>query len=322
MKFIKHSHTDIISSQIALGTDSLGTYIDESDSKLILNEYTNLGGNLIDTASVYADWEKGEKSRSEKVIGRWMKEKNNRHNIIISTKGGHHDLKTGHSRLSSEDITKDINASLENLKTDYIDFYFLHRDDKSIPVPEIADTLVSLVRSGKARYIGLSNWSTERLEEADKYCSEHGIAIAASQIQFGLACPNIGNIDPTLEIMKKNEFDYYSKKDISLFAFSAQSKGYFSKLYNKLPLSPKAEERYKNEKSEYVYNKLLCICNEYNIDMAQAVIAVLLANDEFCTIPIVGCKSTEQIASSLSGCNTEIDPLTAKNIIHAGLYSA
>lgn len=322
MRYVTHPNTDITSSRIALGTDRLGSHLDKRQSQAVLDEFCFLGGNLIDTAAVYGDWDVDEKSVSEKTIGVWMMEKKNRSELVISTKGGHHDLLTGKSRLSREEIISDINSSLKNLGTDYVDFYFLHRDDKTLEVPYIIDTLLEILKDGKARAVGLSNWSAERFEEADSYCRSCGAALAASQIQFGLACPNISLIDPTLDIMKKAEFEYYSKKNVSLFAYSSQSKGYFSKLYHNMPLSEKAETRYKNEKSEKVYNMLLEICHETNVDIASVVVSVLLNNPAFCTIPIVGCKNAEQIRTSLMGADLKIGTKTVLEVINAGLYSA
>ncbi len=322
MKYITHPNTDITSSQIALGTDRMGTHLSADDSFAVLDEFYHLGGNLIDTAAVYGNWDGGESSLSEKTIGKWIKDKNIRSKLFISTKGGHHDLNTLKSRLSRDEILSDINSSLKNLGTDYVDFYFLHRDDKSIPIPEIMDTMLLILKEGKSRTIGLSNWSTERFEEADEYCRKHGAAVVSSQIQFGLACPNIDVIEPGLEIMKNSEFEYYSKKDISLFAFSAQSKGYFSKIFSGRELSDKARVRYKNEKSENVYNMLADICRKTGCDISSLTVSLLLNNPSFCTVPIVGCKNPEQIRTSLGGADLKISSEISLEVIKSGLYSA
>ena len=141
MKYIKLDGTDIKVSKLALGTDSMGEPMTEETSREVLDSFTEAGGTLIDTALSYNDWAPGEKSRSEKIIGRWLKARSNRHDLIISTKGGHPPM--GHmdiSRLSEKEIMSDIEQSLSNLGTDYVDIYFLHRDNENLPVAPIMET--------------------------------------------------------------------------------------------------------------------------------------------------------------------------------------
>ena len=266
MKYIKLDGTDIKVSKLALGTDSMGEPMTEETSREVLDSFTEAGGTLIDTALSYNDWAPGEKSRSEKIIGRWLKTRGNRHDLIISTKGGHPPM--GHmdiSRLSEKEIMSDIEQSLSNLGTDYVDIYFLHRDNEDLPVAPIMETLDKLVKSGKTRSVGLSNWSPRRVKEAAEYCKFHKLApITSSQIQFGLARPNIHLIDPTLSIMDKESFEFYKKENFNVFAFSAQSKGYFSKLDTGAKLSPKAAERYDNPQSRKIFDLLKKISINYD----------------------------------------------------------
>ena len=143
MKYVTLNHTNDKISVVALGTDVYGTALETDKAIELLDEYTFLGGNVIDTASVYG----GEDDNvSEKTIGKWMREKKNRQKLFISTKGAHPKVATMNiSRLSKAEIEHDINLSLRNLSTDYIDIYWLHRDDESLCVDEIMDTLAGLV---------------------------------------------------------------------------------------------------------------------------------------------------------------------------------
>ena len=121
-----------------------------------LDKYVELGGWCIDTARVYCDWLENGHDSSEGVIGRWLKARNNRDKICIATKGGHPEM--GHmdeSRLSREELTKDLEASLRVLGVDYVDIYFLHRDDPKIPVEEIMPVLNDFYESGKIHFIGV-----------------------------------------------------------------------------------------------------------------------------------------------------------------------
>ena len=238
-------------------------------------------------------------------IGKWLKKKNNRHNLIISTKGGHPNLDTMNiSRLSHDELHSDLESSLKNLGTDYIDIYWLHRDDINVPVIEIANTLNEFVKSGKVRYIGLSNWTAERIDEFNRYALKNNLAPAvASQIQYSIAEPNYEINDPTLVIMNDTEYKYYKKHDMCVFAFASQAKGFFSKIDKGgiSNLSEKARIRYLNEKSLKTYEEIKKLSEETGYSVGKLVIAKLTNNHDFLTIPIVGCKNTIQLKESLEG---------------------
>lgn len=198
-----------------------------------LDKYVELGGWCIDTARVYCDWLENGHNSSEGVIGRWLKARNNRDKICIATKGGHPEM--GHmdkSRLSREELTKDLEASLRVLGVDYVDIYFLHRDDPKIPVEEIMPVLNDFYESGRIHFIGVSNWTTQRIEEANKFAEENGMEpIRISQINYSLAHSSVETFgDNTLVCMDTNEFRWYKKHDFPVMAFSPQAKGFFAKL--------------------------------------------------------------------------------------------
>ena len=135
MKRVMLTNTQISVSPLCIGTVSYGTSIDSKDAKSQLDRFVELGGNFIDTAHVYGDWVPGPRGKSERIIGEWLNETGLCHDIIISTKGAHHDISNPSiSRVTPEDIEKDLDESLEFLNTDYIDLYFLHRDNPSVPV--------------------------------------------------------------------------------------------------------------------------------------------------------------------------------------------
>ena len=136
------------------------------------------------------------------------------------------------SRLSMEELTKDLEASLRVLGVDYVDIYFLHRDDPKIPVDEIMPVLNDFYESGKIHFIGVSNWTTQRIEEANKFAEENGMEpIRISQINYSLAHSSVETFgDNTLVCMDTKEFRWYKKHDFPVMAFSPQAKGFFAKL--------------------------------------------------------------------------------------------
>lgn len=315
MNYIQLNGTDINVSKVALGTATFGKDADEKTSFAVMDRFVYNGGNLIDTAVMYADWLPGEKSASEKTIGKWMDERQNRHDIVISTKGGHPQWdRMEISRLNEEDILSDINKSLSNLRTDYIDVYFLHRDDVSKPVGEIMETLNKIVTSGKARSIGLSNWSTERLAEATAYCREHNLAsVTSSQIQFGIAHPNPDKIDPTTEYMDKEAFEFYSRNEFNLFSFSSQSGGYF--FVCDAEGNPKENPYYDNPKSREKFYKAKEICEKYSCSVGAVIVSALSSNPHFKTIPIIGCMTEAQVDDSMSGLKVKMNDEDVKSLI-------
>ena len=175
---------------LAFGTASFEKQDNDEEYFPFLDTYVKLGGNCIDTARTYCSWLEGGDGSSEKTIGRWLTARNNRKDVVIVTKGGHHAWVDGErvSRLTREELEKDLQASLDALQTDYIDIYLLHRDDESTPVEEIMPVLDDFVKSGKVHFIGASNWKTERIEKANDFAVKNGMEpFRISQIYYSLA---------------------------------------------------------------------------------------------------------------------------------------
>jgi aryl-alcohol dehydrogenase-like predicted oxidoreductase len=159
----KLGNSDLLVAPIAFGGNVFGWTIDEPTSFGILDQFT--GFNLIDTANVYSRWKPGNQGgESETIIGNWLAERNNRQQVIIATKVGA-DLGSGMD-LGKANILKQVDASLKRLQTDYIDLYFSHYDDTKTPVQETLEAYEELVKSGKVRWIGASNFSAKRLRES------------------------------------------------------------------------------------------------------------------------------------------------------------
>lgn len=308
MKNIKLKNTDLTVSNIAMGTDSLGSLVNKKDSFELLDCYADCGGNIIDTAEGYASWVDGGEHASENVIGEWLATRKNRGSMVISTKGAYYKYGAKH-RLTEKDIFSDLDGSLDRLKTDYIDIYWLHRDSSEVTVEEIMDILAKAVKQGKVRYIGLSNWSYKRIEEANIYAKNMDMPqVIASQIQYSAAHPNIENNEPDLVIMNDEEYEYFKNHDLSVFAFASQAKGFFSKYLKggREALSPKAYARYYNEETLNRFKRLDKIRKEHDCSIGAGAIAAICNNYDFDTIPIIGCKNTEQLKDSLSGGNINL----------------
>jgi aryl-alcohol dehydrogenase-like predicted oxidoreductase len=160
----------------AFGGNVFGWTIDEKESFKILDGFIDAGLDFIDTADVYSSWVPGNKGgESETIIGDWLRQSGKRDKVIIATKVGK-PMGEGKKGLSRKYITQAVEESLKRLQTDYIDLYQSHDDDKDTPLLETLETFSDLIKQGKVRAIGASNYSGERLKEALQVSKDHNLA--------------------------------------------------------------------------------------------------------------------------------------------------
>jgi aryl-alcohol dehydrogenase-like predicted oxidoreductase len=168
------SHTDLEVFPLSLGGNVFGWTTNEEQSFAVLDGYAAAGGNFIDTADMYSSWAPGNSGgESETIIGRWMKARENRSNLVIATKVGKLPRRQG---LSAKTIQKAAEDSLKRLQTDYIDLYYAHEDDRGTPLTATLAAFDTLVRDGKVRYIAASNYDAPRLREALQTSRKEGLA--------------------------------------------------------------------------------------------------------------------------------------------------
>jgi aryl-alcohol dehydrogenase-like predicted oxidoreductase len=165
--------SDLLVAPLAFGGNVFGWTIDERTSFSILDAFVEKGFNLVDTADVYSRWA-GHAGISETIIGKWMKQRNNREKIVLATKVGM-DLGEGKKGLSKKYILSAVEDSLKRLQTDHIDLYQSHKDDESVPVEETLAAYGTLIKQGKVRYIGASNFSSARLRESAECSAKNGL---------------------------------------------------------------------------------------------------------------------------------------------------
>ncbi|MCH5676962.1 aldo/keto reductase [Streptomyces gilvus] len=159
---------------LSLGGNVFGWTADEATSFAVLDAYAAAGGNFVDTADGYSAWVPGHQGgESETIIGKWVKARGNRSDVVIATKVSQHPEYQG---LSAVNIKAAADASLRRLDTDYIDLYYTHFDKPEIPVEEIIGALDELVTAGKVRAIGASNISAERLAASLEFSDREGLA--------------------------------------------------------------------------------------------------------------------------------------------------
>jgi aryl-alcohol dehydrogenase-like predicted oxidoreductase len=211
-------------SQIVMGTMIVGLKNYE-DSTALLDNAISLGVNTFDIAWVYGGGD------SERAIGQWMRERGNREQVFIITKGAHHNR--DRARVTPYDITADLMDSLARLQTDYIDLYLLHRDDTDKAVGPIMDVLNEHQKAGRIRAFGGSNWTHTRIAEANAYASANKLLpMTASSPNFGL-CEQLddpwgpGCVTISGDIGAEGR-KFYQETGIPVFAYSSLGHGMMS----------------------------------------------------------------------------------------------
>jgi aryl-alcohol dehydrogenase-like predicted oxidoreductase len=182
---IRINNTDLDVFPLALGGNVFGWTSDEDQSFAVLDAYARAGGNFIDTADGYSAWVPGNSGgESETIIGRWMATRGNRDQIVVATKVSTHPEAKGLSRAT---VRRAIDASLRRLQTDHVDLYYAHFDDPNTPLEETVSAFGELVRAGKVRYIAVSNYTAQRVEEWLKITEAEGLPrIVAQQPHYNL----------------------------------------------------------------------------------------------------------------------------------------
>jgi aryl-alcohol dehydrogenase-like predicted oxidoreductase len=306
-------------SAIYLGTGGYGSEISPSDSFRLLDRFAELGGTFIDTAHVYGAWNtsgyNGGYGNSEKVIGEWLEKTGMQQKIAVGTKGAHPDLDTGVSRMNSEDINVHISESLQRLKIDAIDLYWVHTDDPSIPAGEILGILAEHVAAGRLTAIGCSNWSVRRQKEASEAAVALGLpGFVASQVgwSFARATRSVdrpGHID--MLYMDPDMLQYHVETGTPAAGYSSQACGFFAAKYDGLDFdspdfpSPGLPARYGNDLSYNRRSAALELAREKGCSANQVALAWMI-HHSFRAFPIASPNSLQQMDDTMKAGEIEL----------------
>ena len=305
-------NTTLSPSVICLGTGGLGGPIDRQASFALLDTFLAAGGTFLDSAKVYSDWIPGERSRSEKTIGAWIKERKNRDQVVVATKGAHPDLSSMHiARMSPADIIGDLDASLSHLGVETIDLYYLHRDDPSRPVEEIIDTLESQARAGKIRAYGCSNWRPARIRKAREYAAARGIpGFTVDQPMWNFAKIDFANVpDQTLAVMDDELWQTHYETGMACAPYSSQANGFFQKLERGEASITSAGMRqmYLTDANRARAARLAEFRQRSGLTTTQVTLGYLLSQP-FPTFPIVGCRNLDYLKDTLTAVDVRLSP--------------
>ena len=273
---------------LCLGGNVFGWSANESQSHAVLDAFSSLGGNFIDTADVYSEWVDGNKGgESEKIIGNWLKLRGNRHQLVIATKVSQLSTRPG---LRPENIIAACNDSLQRLQTDHIDLYYSHHDDKDVPIAETLGAYQTLISEGKIRYIGASKYSGTRLQEA--------LDIAAKENLPKYIC-----LQDQYNLMERNPFESDQEEVLKINAVSAipffgLARGFLTGKYRpgvKVDsIRATGVANYQNEKGYAIVDALTTISQTHNSSISAVALAWIRANAQVST-PIASARTVEQL---------------------------
>jgi aryl-alcohol dehydrogenase-like predicted oxidoreductase len=264
--------TDLAVSSLCLGGNVFGWTADEKNSFEVLDAYVGAGGNFVDTADMYSVWAEGHVGgESETLVGKWMKERGDRSSVIVATKVAKLQTRPG---LSAANIEAACDDSLKRLQTDYIDLYYAHEDDESVPMEETLGAFGRLVEAGKVRHIAASNFEAPRLAEALRFSADNDL-------------PKYVAIQPQYSLLSRSTFeggleDVCQSSGLSAFPYWALASGYLTGKYQAGPVdSPRADgiSRYANlPQSDAVLRELAKIADGRKVSIASIALSWCLSH--------------------------------------------
>jgi len=298
-------------SAIALGTAHFGAKMPEETAFEVMDAYVKLGGNVLDTARVYGNFDLAIQGISEKTIGKWIASRKARADIVLSTKGAHPPWGFFLTpRLDRESIVGDMEMSLEALNQPGVELYYLHRDDVTRPVGDILETLMGLVEAGKTKLLGASNWTVARIEEANAYAASHGLrGFSVNQPQWSLAFQN-HITDVTLVQMDRGMFGMHRRLKLPCMPYSSQAQGFFTKLFElgeaNLPEAMKRD--FVSPENFRRYEAVLKAKEATGLSVGAISLAFLTGQPDFFTLPIVGASRLSQVEALREAADAALPP--------------
>jgi aryl-alcohol dehydrogenase-like predicted oxidoreductase len=300
--------TNISVHPLCLGTNVFGWGADEGESFKVLDAYVAHGGNFLDTADVYSEWKEGNSGgESETIIGKWMKARGNRQQIILATKVAKLTTRRG---LSPANIKAALADSLNRLQTDYVDIYYSHEDDLAVPTIETLATYTNLIQEGKIRYIAASQHKADRLEQALLISAENNLATyIALQDHYNLI---------TRDPFESEQAEIVLKYNLSALPFYGLAKGFLTGKYRvgKTVNSVRSASalQYLDEKGIAILNVLDEVAMENQAPIAAIALAWLRSNPAVST-PIASARTVEQLEEIIQIVELSADQISRLNAV-------
>ncbi|MEK5032113.1 aldo/keto reductase [Paenibacillus sp. FSL R7-0302] len=305
MKHFPLGNTGMLVSSFSLGCLNFGSRTDKKTSFQLLDHFFEAGGNFLDTANNYAIWNEGcVGGESESLLGEWMKERKNRHQIIVATKVGAKPVVPKSEKmegLGRQAIEKGIDESLLRLGTDYVDLYYAHVDDNETELEETLETFDSLVKAGKVRAIGCSNYRFSRLLEAKAISMSKGWeSYCCLQQRYTYLQPR-ADADFGVQVSADEDLLAYCSQhdDFTLLAYSPLLGGLYNKKEAVLP------DTYRREDQMTRLHTLRKVAGELGATPNQLVLAWMLHKHPR-ALPIVAASALTQLEENLGALQLQI----------------
>ncbi|GAA2033242.1 aldo/keto reductase [Catenulispora yoronensis] len=286
---------------LALGGNTFGWTSNEATSEDVLDAFTAAGGTLVDTADGYSAWVPGNHGgESETIIGAWMAKRANRGDVVVATKVSSHPDFRG---LAPDTVAAAADASLKRLQTDYIDLYYAHFDDRSTPLAETAAAFDALVKAGKVRAIGLSNYSPERIREWFAVARRDGLTLPVA-------------LQPHYNLVKRADYEagiapIAAEEQLAVFPYYALASGFLTGKYrtkDDLQSSARggAAAGYLSDAGLAVVDALHTIAAHHGVEPATVALAWLRQRPQIAA-PLASARVVDQLPALLASAGLELD---------------
>lgn len=299
---------------LAFGGNVFGWTADDSTSFSLLDAFVGAGFNLVDTADVYSKWAPGNQGgESETAIGKWFKRSGKRHQVVLATKAGV-EMAPGKKGLSKAYLLSAVEASLQRLQTDYIDLYQAHIDDGDTPLEETLEAFTQLIRQGKVRAIGASNYSAKSLKEALAISKKHG-------------WPRYESLQPHYNLYERAAYETQLEPvcleyGLGVIPYFSLASGFLTGKYrSEADLSQRSRgpfvKKYLNDRGFRILSALDEVAKQYHATPAQVSLAWLLARPSI-TAPIASATNLSQLEQLLDATQLELEPSAIEILNQAG----
>jgi aryl-alcohol dehydrogenase-like predicted oxidoreductase len=318
----RFGRTGLVVSRLALGTMTFGLQTEESVSHAILDKASDAGINFLDTANVYPlGGDASSAGRTETIVGRWLKASpGRRQRHIVATKAvGVMGPSAWDKGASRKHLLDAIDASLKRLDTDYVDLYQLHSDDPETPIDETLEALDVIVRSGRARYVGVSNFLAYRLARA------LGRSEVLGTVKFVSVQPRYSLLFREIE---RELLPLVAEEGLAVIPYNPLAGGLLTGKYAKGSAPPagtrftlgtaagRYQDRYWNDRAFEAVGDLQKISDEAGIPLATLAVAWVMAQPGI-TAPLLGASRPEQLDATLAAANLTLEPALLKELEEA-----
>lgn len=313
----KLGNTDLYTAPIVLGGNVFGWTLNEKESFKILDQFLESGFNTIDTADVYSRWAEGNRGgESERIIGKWLKDRAVRNQVNIITKVGS-DMGQGRKDISEKHIVKAIDDSLERSQVEQVDLYLTHWDDDRTPVEETLGAYQKLIDAGKVKHIGASNLSPERLKASLETSKQHGL-------------PRYEVFQPEYNLYNRRGYEegvasICKEEGLGVITYYSLASGFLSGKYRSAEDLDKSVrgggvKKYLDERGKRILTALDSLADKYEVTQAGIALAWLLHSPKV-TAPIASATKGRHLEAFTEAVQVKLEQEDLEQLEQASAYT-